>query len=183
MGHKDILSKLWKSVKNYALIWTTWASLRQFSNFFSIKLIPTWDIFPFSDSPTVLLLTCLSRSSDYAVFRTTTNPEVNFLGFFFFSRPCKIPLQITFIPPSLIKIIFLAKLALVKNTEFCYKVQSVPCLSQTEKRRPVSTIRLHNKIFRFLKKKKIMIEEHTTTHSHAPEKWPKWSPLKMVCCK
>lgn len=77
----------WKSVKNYALIWTTWASLRQFSNFFSIKLIPPWDIFPFADSPTALLLTCLSRSSDYTVFCTTTNPEVNFLvcSFFFFS--------------------------------------------------------------------------------------------------
>lgn len=82
----------------------------------------------FLDLPTVFPLTWASRSWIRAAFCTTTTPKINCL-YFFFSCPCKIPLQITLIPHSLIKIIFLAKLALVKNTEFCYEVQSVPCLS------------------------------------------------------
>lgn len=64
---------------------------------------------------------------------TATNPKIKLLSVFF-SCPCKIPLQITFIPCRLIKIIFLAKLAFAKNTRFCYEVQSVPHLSLSLKK-------------------------------------------------
>lgn len=100
---------------------------KTFSNVFLIKLIPTWGIFPFS---ICLLFSLWHEPQGLEFVLPSVQPQLlRSIACIFFSCPCKIPLQITLIPHSLIKIIFLAKLALVKNTEFCYEVQSVPCLS------------------------------------------------------